>query len=51
VVREEIIKGCELFDVFSEDMIREVASMGIPLNHNKGQILFNFDDPANNFLR
>jgi CRP-like cAMP-binding protein len=50
MVGEEIIKGCEIFDVFPEEMIREVASFGIPLNYNKGQILFNFDDPANNFL-
>ena len=50
MVGEEIIRGCEIFDIFPDDLVKEVAAIGIPLNYSRGQVLFNFDDPANNFL-
>jgi len=50
MVGEEIIRGCEIFDIFPDDLVKEVAAIGIPLNYSRGRVLFNFDDPANNFL-
>jgi len=44
----EIIKGCKIFKMFPEDLIEEIASIGVEVSYKANEILFNTDEPAHN---
>jgi len=44
----EIIKGCKIFKMFPEDLIEEIASIGVEVSFKANEILFNTDEPAHN---
>ncbi len=44
----ECIKGCKLFKTFPDELIEEIADVGIQLSYKANDILFNIDEPADN---
>ena len=44
----EIIKECNVLKMFSDDLIKEIASFGIELEYKANEMLFNIDEPADN---
>lgn len=44
----EIIKECKLFKMFPDNLIHEIASIGIKMEYKANEVLFNIDEPAHN---
>jgi CRP-like cAMP-binding protein len=48
MVPVEIIKKCKIFKMFPDELIEEIASIGVEISYKANEILFNIDDPAKN---
>ena len=48
MVPVEIIKECKLFKMFPDNLMHEIASIGIKVEYKANEILFNTDEPAYN---
>ena len=48
MVPVEIIKECKIFKMFPDNLIEEIASIGIELEYKANELLFNIDEPADN---
>ena len=48
MVPVQLIKQCKIFKMFPEDMVEQVAGIGIPVIYKAGEMLFNVDEPAHN---
>ena len=48
MVPVEIIKECKIFKMFPDNLIHEIASIGIKMEYKANEILFNTDEPAHN---
>jgi len=46
MVAIEIIKECKIFKMFSDELIEEIASIGIEISYKANEMLFNIDEPA-----
>lgn len=46
MVPTEVIKECKVFKMFSEDLVKEIASIGIEVKYKANEMLFNIDEPA-----
>ena len=46
MVPVEIIKECKVFKMFPDDLIKEIASIGLQLEYKANEMLFNIDEPA-----
>ena len=44
----EIIKECKIFKMFPDELIEEIASIGVEISYKANEILFNIDEPARN---
>lgn len=48
MVPVEVIKECKIFKMFSEELIKEIASIGKEASYKANQMLFHIDEPADN---
>jgi len=48
MVPVEVIRKCKIFKMFPNELIEEIAGIGIPVKHKANEMLFNIDDPAEN---
>ena len=48
MIPTEIIKECKVFKMFSDELIEEIASIGVEISYKANQTLFNIDEPADN---
>ena len=48
MVPVEVIRQCKMFKMFPDELIGEIASIGVPLSYKANEILFNIDEPAAN---
>jgi CRP-like cAMP-binding protein len=48
MVAIEIIKECKVFKMFSDELIEEIASIGIEISYKANEMLFDIDEPAKN---
>ena len=44
----EIIRACKILKMFPEDLIAEIAAIGVEVSYKKESLLFNIDEPAHN---
>ena len=48
MVPVEIIKQCKIFKMFPDNLLEEMASIGVPLKYKANEMIFNIDEPAKN---
>lgn len=48
MVPVEVIKDCKIFKMFPDNIIEEIASVGLKLKYKANQMIFNIDEPAEN---
>lgn len=48
MVPVELIRDCKIFKMFPDNLIEEIASIGIPVSYKANSMIFNIDEPAKN---
>lgn len=46
MVAVELIRKCKIFKMFSDNLIEEIAAIGVVRQYQAGELLFNVDEPA-----
>ena len=48
MVPVEVIKNCKIFKMFPDELVAEIAAIGVPVSYRANEMLFDIDEPAEN---